>query len=78
MPSLVEELQNRNPKNELGKRDAKHHQWLSDIGHIDLDKHISATTALMKCCGNWSEFKNLIDKVYPVKSSTELLTIPNS
>lgn len=72
LPELVEELQNRNPKNENGYRETKHHQWLSDIGHTDLDRHISATTALMKCCADWKEFKSLIDKVYPVRSSKDV------
>lgn len=73
MPELVEELQNRNPRNELGRRETRHHQWLSDVGHIDLDRHISAVTALMKCCEHWKEFKELLSKVYPVKSSKEIL-----
>lgn len=73
LPELVDELQSRNPKNELGYRETRHHQWLSDIGHIDLDRHISAVTALMKCCRDWKEFKDLLGKVYPVKSAKDIL-----
>lgn len=73
MPELVDELQNRNPKNDSGIRETRHHQWLSDIGHVDLDRHISAVTALMKCCDGWKEFKELLGKVYPVKSTKDIL-----
>jgi hypothetical protein len=72
LPGLVEELQNRNPKNELGYRPVKNHQYLSEIGNVDLERHISATIALMKCCADWKEFKGLIDKVYPVRSSKDI------
>jgi hypothetical protein len=77
LPELVDELQNRNPKNEIGYRESKHHQWLSDIGNVDLDKHIHAVTALMRCCQNWKEFKELLDKelldkVYPIKSTKDI------
>jgi hypothetical protein len=72
VPELVEELQEKNPKTETGYRAVKHHQWLSEIGNMDLEKHISATTALMRCCKDWREFKELLDKVYPVKSTKEI------
>lgn len=72
LPGLVEELQSRNPKNEMGYRWVKNHQYLSEIGNLDLERHISATTALMKCCSDWKEFKILMDKVYPVKSSKDI------
>lgn len=73
LPELVDELQNRNPKNEMGYRESKHHQWLSEIGHTDLDRHISAVTSLMKCCSDWKEFKLLLTKVFPIKSAKEIL-----
>jgi len=73
LPELVDELQNRNPKNESGYRENKHHQCLNDIGHADLEKHIHGVTALMKCCADWKEFKELLNRVYPVKSSKDIL-----
>ena len=72
LPEIVEELQKLNPKNQSGYRENCHHQHFSDIGNIDLERHISATTALMKCCQDWREFKELLNKVYPVRSSKDI------
>lgn len=73
LPELVDELGQRNPKDENGYRASKHHQWLNDIGNADLTAHIRGVTAIMKACGNWKEFKDLLNKIYPVKSGKDIL-----
>ncbi len=75
LPELVDELEVRNPKNEAGYRDAKHHQWLNDVGHIDLNAHIRGVTAIMRASNNWKDFKELLDKIYPKKSSKDIFLI---
>lgn len=71
-PGLVTELEQRNPKNDAGKRKAKHHQWLSDeIGHPALSAHIQGVTWLMKASDNWDQFMRSLDRAKP-KSGTQL------
>src|SRR5262245_17296535 len=42
-PGILEELEARNPKNEWGHREARHHQWLTeDVGHPALAQHLYA------------------------------------
>jgi hypothetical protein len=39
-PGILEELQERNPKDTRGERPVKHHQWLTeDIGHPALERY---------------------------------------
>lgn len=72
LPELVNELEKRNPKNECGYRPIKHHQWLNEIGNADLAAHIRGVTAIMKASDGWKEFKDLLDKIYPVKSAKDV------
>lgn len=72
LPELVDELERKNPKTESGYREAKHHQWLNDVGHVDLNAHIRAVIAIMKASENWKGFKELLDKIYPVKSAKDI------
>ena len=76
LPELVDELEIRNPKNEKGYRESTHHQWLNDVGNTDLNAHIRGVVAIMKATNNWKEFKELLDKIYPVKSAKEILLNP--
>ncbi|MFM0351142.1 P63C domain-containing protein [Paraburkholderia sp. RL17-347-BIC-D] len=70
-PGLVQELETRNPKNEAGRRAAKHHQWLSeDVGHPALSEHIHAVTGLMRACDNWTQFMNMLDRAFPRKGDS--------
>lgn len=76
LPELVDELEIRNPKNEKGYRESNHHQWLNDVGNTDLNAHIRGVVAIMKATSTWKEFKELLDKIYPVKSAKEILLNP--
>ena len=72
-PGILEELRKKNPViEETGRRQAKHHQWLTeDIGHPALDKHFIGVMALMRGNSNWEQFKKMIEKSYP-KIGTQL------
>jgi hypothetical protein len=65
-PDLLKELEARNPKDDKGKRRAKHHQWLTeDIGHPALARHLHAVITLMRACDTWHQFKTMIDRSLP-------------
>lgn len=73
-PGLLEELKTRNPKDEKGKRRAKHHQWLTvDVGHPALAQHLHAVTALMRVSKNWKEFSAILNHAFPRRSKQDLL-----
>jgi len=73
-PGILEELQVRNPKNERGRRKAKHHQWLTeDVGHPALAQHLYAVIGFMRVSRNWSQFMTMMDLAYPKKDTTLLL-----
>lgn len=75
-PGVLDELRAVNPKDENGRRRAKHHQYLTEaVGHPHLDRQIIAATALMRASTSWTQFKNLFDRAFP-RSNTqfELLT----
>jgi hypothetical protein len=72
-PGVLEELEKLNPKNEKGRRVARHHQWLTeDVGHPALAQHIYAVTGLMRMSDSWQEFMTLLNKGYPKKDSKQL------
>ncbi len=74
-PDLLAELEARNPKNERGRRRAKHHMWLTDeIGLPALAQHLHAITALMRASDGWDAFKQLVDRALPVR--TDLSDLP--
>lgn len=67
-PGILDELQNRNPKDEKGRRAQKHHQWLTeDIGHPALAQHLHAIIGLMRASKDWDQFHVLLDKAFPKK-----------
>jgi hypothetical protein len=67
LPDLLKELEIRNPKDDLGRRRAKHHQFFSvDAGSPALNAHIHAVITLMRAFDNWDEFKLRLDRSLPV------------
>lgn len=67
-PGILEELQDRNPKDNRGYRKTKHHQWLTeDIGHPALTQHLHAILGLMRASNNWGEFYRMIERAFPKK-----------
>jgi hypothetical protein len=75
LPDLLKDLERRNPKDERGRRKAKHHQFFSlDIGSPALNEHVRAVITLMKAFDTWDEFKRKIDRALPVV--TKLSDLP--
>lgn len=67
LPTLLRELESKNPKDERGRRKAKHHQFFSlDIGSPALNEHVRAVITVMKLFDTWDEFKQKIDRALPV------------
>ena len=70
-PSILKELEARNPKDEKGYRRARHHQWLTDdIGHPALAQHLYAVIGLMRATNSWDQFKSMLDRAFPQRGST--------
>jgi P63C domain-containing protein len=75
LPDLVKELEDRNPKDEKGRRRAKHHQFFSvDVGSPALNAHLHAVITLMRAFDSWEEFKQKLDRSLPVV--TKLVDLP--
>lgn len=69
-PGVLEELKQKNPKNERGRRKHKHFQFLTDdIGHPHLEKHISSTVTLMRISSTWDQFKKFLNKAFPIPTA---------
>lgn len=66
-PGVIDELQNKNPtKQGTGKRQWKHHQFLSeDIGQPDLRDHLLQLIAIMRISKDWSTFENHLNIAFP-------------
>jgi hypothetical protein len=64
-PGILDELQRRNPKDEKGQRQAKHHQWLTDVGHPALAQHLHAVIGFMRASARWDQFYRLLQRAFP-------------
>lgn len=63
-PGVKEELEKRNPINEKGIRNHRHHQFLTeDVGDDNLQKQITQVVTLMRVSDDLDSFKNLMDKI---------------
>ena len=70
-PGILEELQERNPKDEKGQRLAKHHQWLTeDVGHPALAQHLHAVIGFMRASSTWESFYRMMQRAFPKKGHT--------
>jgi hypothetical protein len=75
-PGILEELQGRNPKDERGRRRAKHQQWLTeDVGHPALAQHLYALIGFMRVSSDWEQFYRLVQRAFPKKGSTLFLPL---
>lgn len=76
-PSILKELESKNPKDETtGRRKARHHQWLTDdVGHPALAQHLHAVIGLMRASATWAQFYRLIQRAFPKKGETIPLPI---
>ena len=70
-PGLLNELERKNPKHTVGRRKAKHHQWLTeDVGDPALAQHLYAVIGLMRASSDWSQLKRLMNRAFPRKGDT--------
>ncbi|MEO5959687.1 MAG: P63C domain-containing protein, partial [Opitutaceae bacterium] len=70
-PGVLAELENKNPKDDRGRRTAKHHQWLTeDVGHPALAQHIHAIIGLMRASMSWEQFHDMLDRAFPKRGNT--------
>jgi hypothetical protein len=77
-PGLLNELEERNPKNEKGNRKAKHHQWLTeDVGNPALAQHLFAVMSFMRASTTWDQFYRMMQRAFPKRNTTLLLPIPD-
>jgi hypothetical protein len=71
LPHIMEELENRMPRTESGRRKGKLHQLFSDdIGHPALAQHLYAVITLMRVAkdGDWEEFMRMLNRAHPKKT----------
>lgn len=73
---VLEELKKLNPKDEIGRRRHRHHQFLTDdIGNPHLEKHVASAITLMKISGSYKGFKKHLEKALPMPRSQLLLPL---
>jgi P63C domain len=66
LPGILKELEERNPKDERGRRRGRHHQLLTeDGGHPALGQHLYAVITFMRAETDWDEFKRRLDVALP-------------
>jgi hypothetical protein len=74
-PSILEELEKRNPI-AGGRRRAAHHQWLTeDVGHPALAQHLHAVITLMRVSKTWDQFKLMLEIAHPKRGDTLQLPV---
>jgi hypothetical protein len=77
-PGVLEELQQRNPKDEKGNREGKHHQLLTpDLGLPALQNHLFATTKFMEASATWDQFYRSMQRAFPKLNSNMVLNFPD-
>lgn len=66
-PLVMQELKDRNPKNESGNRRYRFHQFLtSDVGRPALKQHLAILHSFAVASDyNWARFMSLLDKSHP-------------
>jgi hypothetical protein len=65
-PGVLDELRQKNPKDDKGRRKHRHHQFLTeDIGNPHLERHIASVTTLMRVSPNWRKFESLFARAFP-------------
>ena len=73
-PGILEELESKNPKNVRGRRDAKHHQWLTEnVVHPALAQHLYALIGFMRASATWKNFYDMVQRAFPKKGEVPFL-----
>ena len=72
-PGIKEELQKNNPLVAPGKRNHKHHQFLTvDVGNPHLEKQLIKVITLMQISDTWEEFNYQFNKVFKLEEQLNL------
>lgn len=70
-PSVLEELQRKNPVLPRGHRATTHHQWLTpELGHPKLKEHLAAVIAYMNASKDWAQFIRRLNRFLPRQNET--------
>jgi P63C domain-containing protein len=78
-PGILAELRERNPKNNRGRRPAKHHMWLTeDVGHPALAQHLYALIGFMRVSSTWDQFYGMVQHAFPKRGETLFLPLMES
>jgi hypothetical protein len=66
-PKILEELRQRAPKDERGKRKGKFTQWINpEYGHPKLKEHLNTLTAFARAAGfNWKNWERMVARAFP-------------
>lgn len=79
-PKVLEELREKNPKNEKGNRKGKFPQWINpDYGHPILKERLNTLTAFARASGyNWKSWERLVSRAFPKfeKDGSQTLELP--
>lgn len=69
-PGVLDELLEREPKDEKGRRKHHLHRWFTeDIGHPELAKHIFAVETLMRANTSWDRFYRSMQRALPKQNA---------
>ncbi len=72
-PGILDELKKVNPKNSIGARKGKHHQWLTeDVGHPMLAQHLYSLTTTMRGFDKWDDFYKFANRIYHKYDSEQM------
>lgn len=73
---LVKELEKINPKNEIGNRLLRHHQWFEEHKGLPLlNVHIAIIIALMRGNTSWISFERSVKRAFPIKGDQDELNL---
>lgn len=77
LPSgVLVELRVKTPRYENGKLKHHFHRLLTpNIGHPHLERHLSATTALMRASKCWDSFLELMNRAFPLQKDSQQLIL---
>lgn len=65
-PGVLDELKQKNPPSNNGRRKHKHFQWLTaDVGDPRLREHLASVITLMKIHDDWDHFLLSMDRALP-------------
>jgi hypothetical protein len=80
-PKLLEELEQKSPKNDTGNRPNKLHQWLTDdIGNPLLAQHLHSLIMFQRLAISsgfgWNRYVKMVDQVMPKRGTTLEFSFP--